>query len=131
MSPDEPPDEPLLAYICGADANKDQETRRVLFRISRLAEQHQCTVIPMRHLNIGSAMRPRSRQLLDRDVGEVGQLIVVGQKHVTTGLDRRGEMKRVGQPVPLRLSGRDGGVGVATPDSAGPDVHRGSQAQRP
>jgi len=75
-------------------------------------------------------LRSRSRHLLDGDVREVGQLVVVGQKHVTAGLDRGGEMEGVGEPVPLRLSGRNCRVCVTTPDSAGPGVHGGSQAQR-
>ena len=81
----------------------------------------------------GSAMRPRSRsrQLLDHDVREVGQLIVVGQKHVTAELDRRREMEGVCQPVPLWLSGWNCRVCMSTPDRAVRGVHRGSQAQRP
>src|SRR5438105_1318835 len=82
----------------------------------------------------GSAMQQpwsRSRQFLDRDVREVGQLVVVGQKHITARLDCSGKMEGVGQPIALRLSGWDCRVCVTTPDSAGPDMHRGSQAQRP
>src|SRR5438067_503714 len=80
-----------------------------------------------------SVMRPRSRsrQLLDCDVREVGQLIVVRQKHLTAELDRGGQVQGVGQPVPLRLSGWDRRVCMTTTDNAGPDMHRGSQAQRP
>ena len=78
-------------------------------------------------------MRPRSRsrQLLHRDVREVGQLIVIRQKHVTARFDCSGEVEGVSQPVSLRLSGRDCRVRMTTTDSAGPDVHRGSQGQRP
>jgi hypothetical protein len=43
--------EPLAAYLCGADANKDQEIRRVLYKLSRIAEKRNCAVITMRHLN--------------------------------------------------------------------------------
>jgi hypothetical protein len=78
-------------------------------------------------------MQPWSqlRQFLDRDVREGGQLIVVRQKHVTAELDSGGEVEGVGQPIALRLSGRDGRVCMTTTDSASPDMHRGSQAQRP
>ena len=58
-------------------------------------------------------------------------MVVIGQKHVTAELDRGSEMQGVGEPIPLRLSGRNCRVHVATPDSTGPDVHRGAQAQRP
>src|SRR5262245_13420038 len=71
------------------------------------------------------------RQLLHSDLREVGQLVVASQEHVTTRLDCSREVECVGQPVSARLSGRDGRVSVATADSAGPDVHRGSQAQCP
>src|SRR6266581_233439 len=76
-------------------------------------------------------MWSRSRQLLDCDVREVGQLIVVRQKHLTAELDSGGQVEGVGQPVPLRLSGWDRRVCMTTTDSAGPDMDRGSQAQRP
>ena len=74
--------------------------------------------------------RSQSWQFLDRDVREVRQLIVVGQKYVTAELDRSGEMEGVGQPVTLRQSGRNRWVCVTAPDIAGPGVCRGSQAKR-
>jgi hypothetical protein len=43
--------DPLMAYLCGPDANKDQEIRRVLYRLSRAAEENNCAIIAMRHLN--------------------------------------------------------------------------------
>lgn len=46
--------DPLMAFLYGADANKDQEIRRVLFKLSRMAEKHGCAVIAMRHLNKGN-----------------------------------------------------------------------------
>jgi hypothetical protein len=42
--------DPLTAFLCGADANKDQEIRRVLYKLSRIAEKHRCAVVCMRHL---------------------------------------------------------------------------------
>jgi RecA-family ATPase len=46
--------DPLMAFLCGADANKDQEIRRVLYKLSRIAEKHRCAVVCMRHLNKNS-----------------------------------------------------------------------------
>ncbi len=43
--------EPLAAFLAGADANKDQEIRRVLYRLSKVAERRDCTTVTMRHLN--------------------------------------------------------------------------------
>jgi hypothetical protein len=38
-----------MAFLYDADANKDQEIRRVLFKLSRIAEKHRCAIICMRH----------------------------------------------------------------------------------
>jgi hypothetical protein len=57
--------------------------------------------------------------------------MVVGQEYITTRLDRNGEVKGVGQPVPRRQGWRYRRVRVTAPDSAGPKVRRGCQAQRP
>ena len=43
--------DPLMAFLCGADANKDQEIRRVLYKLSRIADKYRCAVVCMRHLN--------------------------------------------------------------------------------
>ena len=43
--------EPLAAFLAGADANKDQDIRRVLYRLSKVAERRDCTTVAMRHLN--------------------------------------------------------------------------------
>jgi hypothetical protein len=43
--------DPLAAFLCGSDINKDQEVRRVLFELSQIAERCRCAVICMRHLN--------------------------------------------------------------------------------
>jgi RecA-family ATPase len=43
--------EPLAAFLAGPDANKDQDIRRVLYRLSNLAERQGCAVVTMRHLN--------------------------------------------------------------------------------
>src|SRR5205809_1007059 len=78
----------------------------------------------------GNRYARRSRQLLDRDVRKVGQLVVVGQKHVAAELDGSGEMEGVGKPVPLRQSRRNGRIGMTAPDGTGAQVHCGSQFDR-
>jgi RecA-family ATPase len=46
--------EPLAAFLAGPDANKDQEIRRVLYKLSKIAERNNCTIIVLRHLNKSS-----------------------------------------------------------------------------
>jgi hypothetical protein len=43
--------DPLMAFLCGADAIKDQEVRRVLYKFSKISEKYRCATIAMRHLN--------------------------------------------------------------------------------
>src|SRR5260221_9042959 len=43
--------EPLAAFLAGPDANKDQEIRRVLYKLGKIAERNNCTIIVLRHLN--------------------------------------------------------------------------------
>src|SRR5262249_2374894 len=43
--------DPLMAFLVGVDANKDQQVRRALFRLSKIAERNRCCIICMRHLN--------------------------------------------------------------------------------
>ena len=43
--------EPLAAFLCGPDANKDQEIRHVIYKLSKLAEKYNCAIIVMRRLN--------------------------------------------------------------------------------
>jgi RecA-family ATPase len=43
--------DPLVAFLVGADANKDQEVRRALYKLSRIAARRRCSPIAMRHLN--------------------------------------------------------------------------------
>jgi hypothetical protein len=47
--------DPLAAFLYGSDANKDQEIRRVLYKLSRIAERRRCAVACMRHLNKGNS----------------------------------------------------------------------------
>ncbi len=43
--------DPMAAFVVGADANKDQEIRRVLYQLSKIGEKYRCTIVVMRHLN--------------------------------------------------------------------------------
>ncbi len=49
--------DPLMAYLGGVDAIKDQDIRRALHRLKKLAEQHQCTIVYLRHLNKGTGTK--------------------------------------------------------------------------
>lgn len=81
--------DPLMAFLYGADANKDQEIRRVLFKLSRIAEKHRCAIICMRHLNKGGGGKAIYRG--NSSIGVIG--------HARTGLivaaDPDDDMKRV------------------------------------
>ncbi|HBI46324.1 MAG TPA: hypothetical protein DDY78_26255 [Planctomycetales bacterium] len=43
--------DPLMAYLTGVDASRDQDVRRALFQLARLAERRGCAVVCLRHLN--------------------------------------------------------------------------------
>ena len=43
--------DPLMAYLTGVDAGRDQDVRRALFHLARLAERQNCAVVCLRHLN--------------------------------------------------------------------------------
>jgi hypothetical protein len=45
--------DPLMAYLTGVDASRDQDVRRALFRLSQLAQRRNCAVVCQRHLNKG------------------------------------------------------------------------------
>ena len=81
--------DPLMAFLCGADANKDQEVRRVLYKLSKIAETYNCAVVCMRHLNKGSGQKAIYRG--NSSIGVIG--------HARTGLlvaeDPDDEHKRI------------------------------------
>jgi hypothetical protein len=62
--------DPLAAFLCGRDANKDQAIRRVLYQLSRIAERRRCAVICMRHLNKSSAAKALYRG--NMSIGVIG-----------------------------------------------------------
>ena len=43
--------DPLMAYLTGADAGSDQDVRRALFKLARLAERRSFAVVCLRHLS--------------------------------------------------------------------------------
>ena len=54
--------DPLMAYLAyGVDGSKDQDIRRCMLRLKRLAERCRCTIIVLRHLNKGNASNPLYR----------------------------------------------------------------------
>ncbi len=62
--------DPLAAFLCGPDANKDQAIRRVLYQLSRIAERRRCAVICMRHLNKTGAAKALYRG--NMSIGVIG-----------------------------------------------------------
>jgi hypothetical protein len=62
--------DPLAAFLCGRDANKDQAIRRVLYQLSRIAERRRCAVICMRHLNKSGGRRALYRG--NMSIGVIG-----------------------------------------------------------
>lgn len=52
--------DPLMAYLAG-DSAKDNEVRRAMRRLKKLAEKCRCCIIALRHLNKGSSSNPLYR----------------------------------------------------------------------
>jgi hypothetical protein len=59
--------DPLMAFLTGVDAVKDQDVRRALYRLATLAERRGCAVVCLRHLNKGT-----SAKALYRGGGSIG-----------------------------------------------------------
>jgi len=49
--------DPMMAFLAGVDANRDQDIRRVLFELANIATRRQCAVICVRHLNKGDSAK--------------------------------------------------------------------------
>jgi hypothetical protein len=43
--------DPLMSYLSGVDAARDQDVRRALYRLARLAARRRCAVVCLRHLS--------------------------------------------------------------------------------
>jgi hypothetical protein len=43
--------DPLMAYLTGVDASRDQDVRRALYRLASLAARRRCAVVCLRHLS--------------------------------------------------------------------------------
>ena len=86
--------DPLMAYLTGADASVDQEVRRALFKLSRLAERRECAVVCLRHLSkvggdkavyrgggsIGIVAAARSGLVVAADPDQPGRRILAAAK---------------------------------------------------
>ena len=54
--------DPLMAYLSSKiDSSRDQDIRRVMRRLKKVAEKCRCTIICLRHLNKGTATNPLYR----------------------------------------------------------------------
>ncbi len=49
--------DPIMAFLVGVDANKDQSIRQALYQLSCLCQKHQVTILALRHLNKGSGQK--------------------------------------------------------------------------
>jgi hypothetical protein len=87
--------DPLMAYLeCRVNAHKDQDVRRALYPLKRLAEQTGAAVVVVRHLtkaatgrglycgggSIGILGAARSALVVGRDPGEDGQRVLAVNK---------------------------------------------------
>jgi hypothetical protein len=46
--------DPLMAFLCGVDANVDQSVRKALHQLSKVAARTRCAIVLQRHLNKSS-----------------------------------------------------------------------------
>ncbi len=82
--------DPLVAFLSTrVDANRDQDVRRLMRRLMRVAERCRCTIICLRHLNKGSAANP-----LYRGGGSIG-IIGSARAGLLVALDPQDEQRRV------------------------------------
>ncbi len=91
--------DPLMAYLAsGVDGSKDQDIRRCMLRLKRLAERCRCTIILLRHLNKGNAANP-----LYRGGGSIG-IIGSARTGLLVGVDPDDADGRILAPVKSNLS---------------------------
>ena len=88
-----------MAHLAsGVDGSKDQDIRRCMLRIKRLAERCRCTIIMLRHLNKGNASNP-----LYRGVGSIG-IIGSARTGLLVAVDPDDDTGRILAPLKSNLS---------------------------
>ncbi len=82
--------DPLMAFLGGeVNANRDQDVRRVLFRLKLMAEKTGCAVVCVRHLN-----KTPGASALYRGGGSIG-IIGAARTGLLVGVDPDDEQRRV------------------------------------
>jgi hypothetical protein len=82
--------DPLMAFLGGeVNAHRDQDVRRVLFRLKVMAEETGCAVVAVRHLNKAPGANP-----LYRGGGSIG-IIGAARAGLLVGIDPDDENRRV------------------------------------
>lgn len=117
----------LMAYLpTGTDSHKDQDVRRVLSRLSAMADETGCTVLLLRHLNKAKGGDPMYRG--GGSIGIVGAaragMLVAADPDDDTGSVRvlASTKSNLGPPPEsLRYRLVDAGTGVARVDWLGVD----------
>ena len=94
--------DPLMAYLTGVDASRDQDVRRALFRLARLAERLGCAVVCLRHLN-----KTHGDKAIYRGGGSIG---IIGAGAVGSA---GGARPRRPAPAPLGDDQEQSGAAVA------------------
>jgi AAA domain len=82
--------DPLTAFLSGeVNAHRDQDVRRVLFRLKVMAEKTSCAVVCVRHLNKAPGANP-----LYRGGGSIG-IIGAARAGLLVGVDPDNEDRRI------------------------------------
>jgi hypothetical protein len=124
--------DPLMAFLTGADASVDQEVRRALFRLSRLAERRECAVVCLRHL-----FKAGGDKAVYRGGGSIGIVAAARSALVAAADTRRGCVQtaapvsvhdcsiRVRTTDPCRAPWQPYGLSFGPCDAANRDGHGG------
>lgn len=64
--------DPIVAMLGGADFHRDQDVRRILKSLAKMAERRKCAVMTIRHLN-----KDKSGSLISRGGGSIGFVAAV------------------------------------------------------
>jgi hypothetical protein len=82
--------DPVMAYLSGeVNAHRDQDVRRVLFRLKVMAEETGCAVVCVRHLN-----KATGSSALYRGGGSIG-IIGAARAGLLVGVDPDDEARRI------------------------------------